>query len=72
MDGLPPEGIGLRRFCFLGTDSPVPKEPGSSRFLGTEADEDAGGSAAVIMEELNFDGVSDPRSATSCGLVHFE
>lgn len=73
--GLLREGIGLGRFFFLATDSPGPEEPGPGRFLDTEADEDASclaGSAVVIMEELNLDGVSDPRSATSCGLVHFE
>ena len=74
MEGPLLGGCGLERFCFLETDSPTP-DPDSSRFLETEADEDVShsdGSAIVIIEESNLDGVSDPRSATSCGLVHFE
>ena len=75
MDGLFLEEVGLESFCFLATDSLGPEEPDSSRFFGTEADEDASclcGSAAVIMEELNLEGVLDPKSATNCGFVHFE
>ena len=69
------EGIRLGYFCFLAIGSPKPEESGSSRFLGREKDEGAscsGGRIAVIIEGLNLDGVPDPRSATSCGLVHFE
>ena len=70
--------IGLafeRVFCFLEIGSSRAEEPDSSRFLGTEANEGvsrSGSSVVVIMEELNLEGVSDPRSTTSCGLVHFE
>lgn len=75
MDEVSPEGIGLGRFCFLVTDPVAPKEPGSSRFLESGADNcvsSLGGSVVVIMEGLNLDGVSDPSSTTSCGFVHFE
>ena len=75
MDGTFPGRIGWERFCFLEIDSPGPEEPRPGRFLETEADEEAsclGGNAVLIMEGLNLDGVSDPRSVTSCGLVHFE
>lgn len=67
-------GIGLGRFCFLETEPPVP-EPDFGRFLEVEEDEGAsslGRSATELVEGLNLDGVSDPRSVTSCGLVHFE
>lgn len=67
-------GIGLGRFCFFGAEPPVPV-PDFGRFLEVEEDEGAsslGRSATELTEELNLDGVSDPRSVTSCGLVHFE
>ena len=72
--GGPFGGIRLRGFCFLETEPPVP-DPDLGRFLEVEEDEGAssiGRSAAELVEELNMDGGSDPRSATSCGLVHFE
>ena len=61
-------------FCFFEMGPSEPEAPDSSRFLGTEggAISRLDGCTVVIMEGLNLDGELDPRSTTSCGLVHFE
>lgn len=67
-DRLPVERIWLGRLCFLEVGSSRPAEPDSGRFWGTKADE----GVVVAMEGWNLVRASDPRSATSCGFVHFE
>ena len=75
VDGLVSEGSRVEPFRLLAADSSRQEGRDSSRFFAAEADEGAARLdcfTAVIMEGLNLDGASDPRSATSCGLVHFE